>query len=126
MEQAERSGEVDPDFRVLPSSELGGYGQYYAGSIYALGLSRTDEQRIHLVTERGEDIAKAYHQAVVYSSYIAQELYNKPGFDFLQPKDSASTLSLDTIRDADAAKERELLTDLLFGFSDGGSAPSPP
>jgi hypothetical protein len=33
------TGDVDTNFGVLPSDGLGGYGQYYGGSLYELGLA---------------------------------------------------------------------------------------
>jgi len=33
LEAATKAGIADCDFKVLPSNDLGGYGQYYAGSL---------------------------------------------------------------------------------------------
>src|ERR1700722_3862040 len=40
LEAANRTGAADCDFKVLPSNDLGGYGQYYAGSLIQLGLTK--------------------------------------------------------------------------------------
>src|SRR5450759_4141503 len=40
------AGQFNSDFRVLPSNQLGGYGQYYGGSIYNLGLTHSLEDGI--------------------------------------------------------------------------------
>jgi hypothetical protein len=40
------SKEVDSNFAVLPSNGMGCYGQYYGGSIYALGLTHRTEDGI--------------------------------------------------------------------------------
>ncbi len=116
LEQAQQVGEVDPDFKVLPSSELGGYGQYYSGSIYQLGLSTGDELGIHSVTDSGKQLALAFHGAVSACPYIQKSLFKLPSFAFSDLSKSARYLSLDAIREDRASSERELLINLFFGF----------
>jgi hypothetical protein len=59
LEAANRTAVADCDFKVLPSNDLGGYGQYYAGSLIQLGLTN-HENGIDLVTpEAGEALALA-------------------------------------------------------------------
>jgi len=48
---AKQKGEVSCNFRVLPSSRLGAFGQYYTGSIYELGRSAPG------TNHRGDDLA---------------------------------------------------------------------
>jgi hypothetical protein len=48
---ARQSGDVACNFRVLPSSQLGAFGQYYTGSIYDLGLISRDDKGIYHVLQ---------------------------------------------------------------------------
>lgn len=40
------TGEVDTNIAVLPTNVMGGYGQYYSGSLYTLGLTHRTQDGI--------------------------------------------------------------------------------
>lgn len=117
LDLARQTKEVDCDFRVLPSNPMGGYSQYYAGSMYNLGLTYS-EQGIDLVTkEVGEALASAYQKVVEKTPYIRKKQYKKRYFPFDDLSASAASFSLDTISKDCCKEERKKLIDIFFGFN---------
>src|SRR5262249_18422840 len=51
LAQAQEKKQVSTAFQVLPSNRLGGFGQYYAGCLYQLGLTHHLEDGIDRVTQ---------------------------------------------------------------------------
>jgi hypothetical protein len=47
IQAGKEAKEFNCNFRVLPSNQLGGYGQYYGGSLNQLGLTNQSEDGIH-------------------------------------------------------------------------------
>jgi hypothetical protein len=114
LQRGNQSGEYDCNFKVLPSNDRGGYGQYYGGSMYELGLTTRDEKWIDHVTEKGTRIAELFHESIKKSAYIKRR-------EFLQDKLSEKTLreletcvTLDAILSDQAEPEREELIDLFW------------
>jgi hypothetical protein len=108
------SAEVDLDFRVLPSNELGGFGQNYAGSMFALGLTSRDDTEIYRVEPVGEPFAAAVSSGFRGTRWIEGGLDRRSSVSWSELKACADRLSLDGIREPWASTERELLIDLLF------------
>lgn len=114
---------LNSDFRVLPSNPLGGYGQYYAGSLYQLRLTHRQELGIDKVTEgNAEGLAKQYHSAIERTPYITKKLYAQKTFPVEDLKKSARFLTLDALSDSFAARERKMLLEMFFSLDD--KAPS--
>ena len=71
-----QQGEVDCNFRVLPSNALGGYGQYYGGSLYELGLIFRPESGIDHVSDGiAEELAHTFDYSIKNTSYIKKKLF---------------------------------------------------
>lgn len=113
----EHTGEVDTNFAVLSSSPLGGFGQYYAGSFYALGLThRTDDGIERAAPGRSEALAKAFDFSVGQTLYCRQAHFREPVFPLEVLKESAEQFSLDSLGTERAVEERELLRNLFFAW----------
>jgi hypothetical protein len=118
IEKGKAEGFFNCDFKVLPSNPLGGYGQYYAGSLYHLGLYHRPENSFDTVTEGiAEELAEAYHAAVERSPYIKKQLYRGPHIPAVDLEKSKEFLTLDALSNSFAATERARLIDIFFGFS---------
>jgi hypothetical protein len=117
LNKYEQTGEVDTNFAVLPSSNLGGYDQYYARSLYALGLTHRTEDGIHRVGPlRGEAIAKALDYTVAQTRYCGQTHFLEKLVPFEVLEKSAEAFSLDALGIERATEERKLLTDLFLSW----------
>lgn len=116
LEEAEKPGAVDCDFRVLPANRLGGYGQYYSGSLYRLGLTYRPEDAVHdLVTERrGEELAKSFHSALERTPYITKCLFNGRRIELNDLKETSCHFSLEALAKPFCRRERDLLTETFF------------
>lgn len=118
LERGLAEGEINTKFRVLPSSVLGGYSQYYGGSIYQLGLTHTIEGGFDRVTDGiATDLALAFHDSIRNTPYIKKECFRHNDInakDFIKSK---SRLSLETIKEKAGGSERNLLVELFFGFN---------
>jgi hypothetical protein len=111
------TGEVDTNFAVLPSNVLGGYGQYYGGSLYALGLThRTEDGVDRAAPGRGEALAKAFAYSVAQTQYCRQAHFQERVIPFEILKKSAERFSLDSLGEERAVEERELLENLFFSW----------
>ena len=115
LQRSIETGEVDTNFAVLPSNALGGYGQYYGGSLYALGLVRRTEDGIdHVAPGRGEAIAECYNTSVIGTPYCAQECFRDKAVPLKVLKKSSDTFSLDYLSTGGTEFETKLLSDLFF------------
>lgn len=118
LEKGREEGVFNCDFKVLPSNPLGGYGQYYAGSLYHLKLYHRPENSFDTVTEGiAEELAEAYHAAVERSPYIKKKLYREAHIPAIDLEKSKEFLTLDALGNTFAATERAKLIDIFFGFS---------
>lgn len=103
------------EIRVLPSNQLGGYGQYYVGSIYNLGLTRRPEGEFDQVTEGfANQLAEAVHRTLAPSPYIKGAHFERNEVPTAVLRNSADRLGLDAIRAEVGAEERELLLRVFF------------
>lgn len=90
--------EANTNFAVLPSNFLGGFGQYYGGSLYALGLTHRDENGIdHAEAGRGVALAEAFNRSIARTQYYRQGYFAETEVPFDVLKKSASQLSLDCL-----------------------------
>jgi len=111
------SKEVDTNFAVLPSNGMGGYGQYYGGSLYALGLTHRTEDGIERVAPgRGQALAKAFHYSVAQTPFCKQNQFREKLLPLDVLKKSAVRFSLDSLGEERATEERELLRNLFFSW----------
>ena len=121
-ESGVETGVFDCDFRVLPSNSLGGYGQYYAGSLNRLMLSHRPESSFDVVTPgAGESLAAAFHSTVENTPYVRKQLYREtriPKRDLLK---SAAELTLDALGLGPCREERRRLIDIFFALGGDGS-----
>jgi hypothetical protein len=96
---------------------LGGFGQYYAGSLYVLGLTHRDENGIdHAEAGRGVALAEAFDRSIARTKYYRQGHFAEADVPFDVLKKSASQLSLDCLSEELANHERTLLRNLLFSW----------
>lgn len=109
--------EVDTNFAILPSNALGGFGQYYSGSLYALRLThRTEEGIDRTAAGTGEALAKAFDYSVATTQYCKQKHFQEKVIPLGVLKKSAKSFSLDSLDEERAAGERECLRDLFFSW----------
>ncbi len=112
-----QTGEVDTNFAVLPSNGMGGYGQYYGGSLYALGLThRTEDGIDRTAPGRGQALASAFEHSVAQTSYQRQGHYREKVIPLRILEKSAELFSLDSLGQERALQERELLRNLFFAW----------
>jgi hypothetical protein len=112
-----QSEEVDTNFAVLPSNAMGGYGQYYGGSLYGLGLThRTEDGIDRAASGRGEALARAFDHSVAQTQYWKQNQFHEKVIPLGVLKKSAERFSLDSLGQERATEERELLRDLFFSW----------
>jgi len=117
LERVEATGEVETNFKVLPSNSMGGYGQYYGGSLYQLGLTSRNEEGIdRCALGKAVEIAEAYHKNVQGSPFCKNKLYGESSFPKKVLAQSARCFSLDALREPAASRERQLLLNLFFGW----------
>lgn len=109
--------EVDTNFAVLPSNAMGGYGQYYGGSLYGLGLThRTEDGIDRAASGRGEALAMAFDHSVAQTQYLKQNQFEEKVIPLDVLKKSAGRFSLDSLDQERATEERELLRNLFFSW----------
>src|ERR1041384_268560 len=117
FERGTETGSFDCDFKVLPSNALGGYGQYYGGSIYKLRLSHTPEDGIDHVTEGiAEELARSFQSALEGTPYLKKHLFTEKEISGTDLRKSSGFLTLDALGETFAADERQKLTEIFFGL----------
>lgn len=110
--------EINCDFRVLPSSTLGGYGQYYVGCLYQLRFTYRNEDGIDQVTEGvAEKLAKTFHRSIAGTPYIKGGQYSSPTVSLGVLENSAKYFTLDALAEPFTTDERLQLIDIFFGFN---------
>jgi hypothetical protein len=121
LRTAREQGEVNVAFQVLPANKLGGFGQYYAGCLYQLGLTHRTDDGIDRVTRgAAEDLAQAVQRTLAATPYLKRALFRETAFDLDALERSRDRLTLDAISEPFANEERRLLVELLF---DGKTPP---
>jgi hypothetical protein len=117
---------IETDFPVLPSNQMGGYGQYYGGCLHDLGLVCVNENGEYAVTsEFGRKLAEAFTAATTKAPYLAGNWRGKVRVPKTVLADSAEWYSLDALAGRAADAERELLIRLFFELDDKPSATRP-
>jgi hypothetical protein len=117
LEAANRTGVADCDFKVLPSNDLGGYGQYYGGSLIQLGLAQRLDGIDLTTPEVGEPLALAFHKAVEGTPYLRKARWKDREVDLKEIKQSAANFSLDSLLEPFASTERDLLREIFFSIN---------
>lgn len=126
LASADEGGNVDTDFRVLPSNSTGGLGQYYGGCLHALGLIEINEDGDWAsLSERGRKLAEAFAAATAKASYLTGNWRNKPRVPKSVLNESAKFFSLDALAGRPADAERELLISMFFNLGESPSATRP-
>lgn len=119
LERGIQQNEINCDFQVLPSNRLGGYGQYYSGSLFALGLmSRTSDGIDHLREGNAENLAKLFQSTIESTPYIKKELYKNSLIPVKDFKKSQKYMSIDSISEPFTAEERNKLINVFFGLTE--------
>lgn len=118
LDEAKEENEINCDFRVLPSNPLGGYGQYYSGCLYYLGLTHRPEDGIDRITE-GEALrlAQCFHAVIEKTPYISKQLFRAASMPLSDLSKSKERLTLDAILEPFATEERTALVELFFGLN---------
>jgi len=124
LTQAEEDGAVNVNFKVLPANPLGGFGQYYSGCLYQLGLTEKNQDGIDIPSGTMADrLAQAVQQTLSRTLYITQARFTKASIPLKSLIESRTRLSLDALGKPYAKHETNLIIDLLFGFGDGLHSP---
>jgi len=111
------TADVDTNFGVLPSNPLGGYGQYYGGSLYGLGLTLRTEDGIHRAAPgRGQALAESFDQSARVTPYFKQKQFTENVVQLPILMKSAERFSLDSLNQAFAVGERQLLRALFLSW----------
>lgn len=110
----ESSENISLDFRYFGNS-LGGYGQYYQGSLSRLGLvTMTDEDIFERPSPLGGPIVDAFETSVRKTDFLKFMNTRKVSKDELLQ--IGKELCLCSLKENNT-KERDLLQNLFFGFS---------
>jgi hypothetical protein len=111
--------QFNTDFRVLPSSTLGAYGQYYAGSLANLGLTETGKDGFDRVgSGLANTLATAFHAAVAKTAYIKKRLFASEWIRLEDLRATGKYLTIDALSAGVAEGERKGLIDTFFGLSE--------
>lgn len=116
---AKDGDDLDTQFKVLPANDLGGFGQYYGGSLHALGLTMRREAGADIVNPQrpiAVQLAEAVHATVVDTPYVRDRCFDRARVSRTDLTASAARLGIDGIALDIAGHERDLLIDLFFGF----------
>ena len=117
FDKGNETGVFDCNFKVLPSNPLGGYGQYYAGSIYSLKLTHRTEDGIDHVTEGyAEELALSFQRALEGTPYLKKRIFLEKEIQKIDLKKSSPFLTLDALGKNFAVDERRRLTEIFFGL----------
>lgn len=115
------TGVFDCGFKLLKNT-LGGYGQYYAGSLGRLGLTHRPENSFDVVTPgAAEELAKSFQTAIENTPYVRKKLYRDTKISKKDLLASAEGLTLDALDRPECREERRRLVDIFFGLDGGGS-----
>lgn len=121
LAEAGAKGELKTAIRVLPSEPLGGFGQYYGGSLYELGLThRTDDGHDRITPGFAEDLAERVQASLGSTQYMKTRAFERDGVPRRVLESSSEKLTIDAITENFTRSERQKLIDLFFGF-DGPS-----
>lgn len=125
LDEGRQQERFDCGFRVLPANALGGYGQYYAGSLYRLGLAYRPEGATHDLVPDGkaEELASAFHLVLRDTPYITKSRFRERWVEVRDLEPSSKFLSLEALAQPFCASEKELLTEILFDL--GSKRPTP-
>jgi hypothetical protein len=119
LAQGGNQGEVSTAFPVLPANALGGFGQYYAGCLYQLGLTHRLDDGIDRVTEgMAEQLARTVHRSLDQTPYLRSRLFAQSTVNLQTLAASSERLGINAITQPFADDERTLLLDLFFGFNE--------
>ena len=117
INEGRSEGQFHVDFRVLPSNQLGGYGQYYSGSIYNLSLTHRLEDGMDRVAEgSAEALATTFHDSVKNTPYIKKRLYLEKTIASKSLESSKQFLTIDALSEPVCHQEREILRKIFFSF----------
>jgi hypothetical protein len=115
------TGVFECDFKVLKNT-LGGYGQYYTGSLNRLGLTHRPENSFDVVAPgAAEQLAVSFQSAIENTPYVHKQLYRDAKISKNDLLASAEGLTLDALDRPACREERRRLIDIFFGLDGGGS-----
>lgn len=115
LDRGRQSDEYSCDFKVLPSNNMGGYGQYYGGSLYQLKLTHRDENAIDRVTvDFGTELAIAFDGSIRATKYITEKKYLQNKVSTSDLEELQECFTLDSIKKDLAGNERAKLTEVFF------------
>jgi len=118
LQAGSAEGKLFCNFRVLPANQLGGYGQYYAGSLYQLGLTfRTDDGINRAAEGNANDLANLFHSCIKDTSYIKSRLYTEDYLPFKDFQNFKKYLTIDALHESFCNAERQKLVDIFFGLT---------
>ena len=125
--QGADTDDIPLGFRVLPSNSLGGFDQYYAGSIInAFQLVRVNENGdLAVDSTRGVALAAAFEEATATSPFVKDNWKRKTHVPLSVLKQSSDLFSLHGVLSPAATNERTLLVEMLFDLGQRPSATSP-
>lgn len=113
------TGTFDCNFQVLPSNRLGGYGQYYAGSLYKLRLLEGTEAGIDCVTPgTADELAQSFQRAIDNTPFIRKRLFLETEISRNDLMKSSEALSLDALDESFTSDERNRLIQIFFGLNE--------
>lgn len=105
--------DYDCSFKILPSQELGAFGQYYKGTMQNWGLIYTDENSVIKLTDSGNELYEImdnhYKNSDYHKSYRGKK--KVPGRALM---DWGKLNEYDNIRDSHHKKERNFYKNILF------------
>ena len=107
--------EYDCSFDLMESNKLGAFGLYYAGTIYNLGLTETNEKGIIVLTELGKElhaIAERYYSKAKPKYYKSFRGKRKVPSQILLEWGKVN--DFDNIRNPECKEEREFYKALIF------------
>ncbi len=111
--------EISTDFRVLPSNDLGGFGQYYGGCLKGLRLVEWNEEGEYAVARpAGSQLAAAFAESITQASYLRGRHVAQDVISMKVLENSATLFSLDGLSSGSAEGERRVLVDMFLGFGE--------
>ncbi|MBT8038596.1 MAG: hypothetical protein KJO21_13760 [Verrucomicrobiae bacterium] len=124
LAEVDDDGDVSVAYRVLPSNETGGFGQYYGGCLRNLSIGDWDEEDgvWRISNKRGAKLAGAFANAINRTPYVRKSYGGKAELPLRVLEDSSDLFSLDAIRRPEAKEERALLTHIFFDLDEDAGA----